>query len=168
MTSFDPTHIVFPVIIIAVLVLQYSGRMTTGKVTETAEGMVFALKPMYLWTRILVYPLYAAFFLWVVWRQHHGVPWPIVFLFLIFIAIGLLQLPGTIILTPAAVIQRFWVQPSKTILYGEIMTLQTMQAGRTTLVLGDNRVRIRHSANHSASIEFQREMERRTGKRAIT
>jgi len=60
------------------------------------------------------------------------------------------------------------VQKSKTILYVVVTTIQTMQAGRTTLVIGDNGIRIRHSVNHSASIEFQRELERRTGKRVVT
>jgi hypothetical protein len=34
-------------------------------------------------------------------------------------------------------------------------------------VLGDNRVRITHTSNHSASAEFRQEIERRTGKRVI-
>jgi hypothetical protein len=42
-----------------------------------------------------------------------------------------------------------------------------MQGGRMTSVLGDNRVKITHTSNHSAATEFQQELERRTGKRVI-
>ena len=34
-----------------------------------------------------------------------------------------------------------------------------------TRVLGDNRVKITHTSNHCAAVEFQQEIERRTGKR---
>jgi hypothetical protein len=36
-----------------------------------------------------------------------------------------------------------------------------------TRVLGDNRVSITHTWNHSGSDQFRKELERRTGKRVI-
>ena len=86
-------------------------------------------------------------------------------LFIAAIAIGVMQMPGTITLTPTAVTQRFWFQPSKAIQYNEVMAIQAMQGGRMTRVLGDNRVKITHTSNHCAAAEFQQEIERRTGKR---
>jgi hypothetical protein len=76
-------------------------------------------------------------------------------------------MPGTIALTPTAVIQRFWFRPSKTIQYNEVMAIQSAQSGRITRVLGDNRVGITHTSNHCAAEEFRKELERRTGKRVI-
>ncbi len=167
MTHFDPSRILAPLIILMVFLLLYSSRVTKGKVKETPEGLVFEMKPVYAWSRMLALPAYMGFFLWIAWRQNHVMPWPIIFLCLIAFAIGLLQMPGTITLTPMAVTQHFWLQPSKTILYNEVMNLQAMQGGRTILVAGDNRVRIRHSANHAAAAEFRAELERRTGKRVV-
>jgi hypothetical protein len=47
------------------------------------------------------------------------------------------------------------------------MSIQMVGAGRMTRVLGDNRVSITHTWNHSGATEFVKELERRTGKRAI-
>jgi IS5 family transposase len=76
-------------------------------------------------------------------------------------------MPGTITLTPTAITQNFWFQPSKAIQYNEVMAIQAMQGGRMTRVLGDNRVRITHTSNHCAATEFQQEIARRTGKRVV-
>jgi hypothetical protein len=162
---FDPSKYLGPIIVVVAVLLIYGSRLTQGKMRETAEGLVFPIKPIYAWARGIVLPAYMGFFLWIAWQKNHVMPWPIIFLCLIALAIGALQMPGTIILTAMAVTQRFWFQKEKVILYNEVMAIQTMQAGRTTLVLGDNRVRIRHSANHSAPEEFRRELERRTNKR---
>jgi hypothetical protein len=165
--GFDITHLIGPLVAIMAVVLIYSSRFTPGKAKETPEGLVFAVKPIYAWSRMLVLPAYMAFFLWIAWRQNHIIPWPIVGLCLVALGVGLLQMPGTITLTPMAVTQRFWLQSSKTILYGEVMALQAMQAGRTILVIGNDRTRIRHSANHSAAADFRRELERRTDKHVL-
>ena len=164
----DPSRYLFPIIIAVVVLLIFGSRLTPGTMKQTSSGLVFPVKPIYAWARGIVLPLYMAFFLWIAWRQNHVMPWPIIFLCLIALAIGLLQMPGTITLTPMAVTQRFWFQKEKVILYNEVMTIQTLQSGRTTLVLGDNRVRIRHSSNHSAPDQFRAELERRTNKRTIT
>jgi cation transport ATPase len=89
---------------------------------------------------------------------------------LFFAAIGVIvmQMPGTITLTPTAVTQRFWFRPAKTIQYNEVMAIQAAAGSRSTHVLGDNRVRITHTLNHSATKEFQQELERRTGKRVVS
>jgi hypothetical protein len=88
-------------------------------------------------------------------------------IFVAAIVLAVVQMPGTITLTPSAITQRFWFQPLKTIQYNEVMAIQAAQAGRMTHVLGDNRVKINHTANHSASTEFRQELEHRTGKRLI-
>jgi hypothetical protein len=83
------------------------------------------------------------------------------------VAFILMQVPGTITLTPTAITQRFWFRQSKIIQYNEVMAIQAAQGGRITRVLGDNRVKITHTLNHSAAKEFRQELERRTGKRVI-
>jgi hypothetical protein len=168
MTGIDPTRLVIPLVAVMAVALIYSSRLTTGKPKETPEGLVFAVKPIYLWSRTIFLPLYMAFFLWIGWHQNHVVPWPIFGLCLVALGIVMLQMPGTITLTPTAVTQRFWLQPEKIISYGEVITIQALQIGRTILVLGDNRVRIRHSANHVAPADFRREIERRTDRHVIT
>lgn len=167
MNGFNPSHLVGPLVALMLVFMIYGSRIMPGKPKETPEGLVFSLKPIYNLSRIILLPAYMGFFLWVAWRQNHVMPWPIILLCLIAVAIGLIQLPSTITLTPMAVTQTFWLQPSKSILYGEVMGLQGMQGGRTVLVLGDNRVRIRHSTNHVGSAEFRAEMERRTNKHVI-
>jgi hypothetical protein len=82
-------------------------------------------------------------------------------------ALILSQMPGTIVLTPNGLVQRFWLRSSKAIAYSEVMSIQAIGAGRMVRVLGDNRVSITHTWNHSASAEFVAELERRTGKRAL-
>ena len=168
MHGFNPQQVLVPLIAVMLVVMMYGSRISPGKAVETPEGLVFRLKPIYSWSRVVLLPIYMGFFLWIAWRQNHVMPWPIVFLCLIAIAVGLIQLPGTITLTPMAVTQTYWLQKSKTILYGEVMGLQAMQAGRTILVLGDHRVRIRHSTNHAGNAQFRAEMERRTNKHVIT
>ena len=96
------------------------------------------------------------------------VPWIFYAIVAVAIAFLLYQMPGTIILTPTAVTQKFWFQPTKVIQYNEVMALQSAQAGRAIRVLGDNRVKITHSMNHCAAAEFQQELEHRTSKRLIT
>lgn len=167
MSSFDPTHLLGPFVAIMVVVLIFGSRLTTGKAKETPEGLVFALKPIYAWSRMLFLPVYMAFFFWLAWRQNHTMPWTILSLCLVIYAFSLLQAPATIILTPMAVTQHFWFQRTQTIPYGEVTNLHATQAGRTTLVLGENRARIRHSADHAAAADFRREIERRTGKHII-
>jgi len=150
------------------ILLLYGSRLTKGSVTQTPEGLAFRIKPLYAWARAIALPAYILFFLYIMTIQKQSVPWWMALLFIAAIAFGLMQMPGTITLTPNAVTQRFWFQPSKTIQYTEVMAIQAMQAGRMTRVLGDNRINITHTSNHCAAEQFQQELERRTGKRITT
>src|SRR5258708_37653430 len=149
------------------ILLLYGSRLTKGSVVQTAEGLAFRIKPLFAWSRAIALPANILFFLYIMARQKHPIPWWMALLFVAAIAVGVMQMPGPITLTPMAITQSFWFQPSKTIQYNEVMAIQAMQGGRMTRVLGDNRVKITHTSNHCAALEFQREIERRTGKRVI-
>jgi hypothetical protein len=73
----------------------------------------------------------------------------------------LFRLTSTIVLTPTAIVQRFWLRPLKSIQYNEVMAIEPLQGGRMIRVLGDNRVSITHTWNHSASKQFLEEIARR-------
>jgi hypothetical protein len=150
-----------------VILLLYGSRLTKGSVVQTPDGLAFRIKPLFAWSRAIALPAYILFFIYIMTIQKQHVPWWMALLFVAAIAVGLMQMPGTITLTPMAIMQRFWFQPSKTIQYTEVMAIQAMQGGRMTRVLGDNRVKITHTSNHCAALEFQQEIERRTGKRVI-
>jgi hypothetical protein len=149
------------------VVLLYGSRLTKGSVLETPEGLVFRIKPLFAWARAIALPAYILFFLYLMTIQKQPVPWWMALLFIAAIAVGVMQMPGTITLTPMAITQNFWFQPSKAIRYNEVMAIQAIQGGRMTRVLGDNRVKITHTSNHCAAMEFRQELERRTGKRII-
>lgn len=151
----------------ALFALLYAGRMVKGSPRETPEGLAFPLKPLVLWGRAVVLPLYFALFAWPMWKATHHLPVWLPLLIVALLALVLSQMPGTIVMTPTGLVQRFWLRATKTIAYPEIMTIQLTGAGRMTRVLGDNRVSITHTWNHCASAEFIKELERRTGKRAI-
>ena len=151
----------------ALFALLYAGRMVKGSPRETSEGLAFPLKPIVLWSRAVILPLYFAFFLWPIWKTHQHIPPWLPVILLALIALVLYQMPGTIVLTPDALVQRFWLRGTKTIRYNEVMSIQLIGAGRMTRVLGDNRVSITHTWNHSAAEQFRQELERRTGKRVI-
>jgi hypothetical protein len=150
-----------------VFLMLYGGRLSKGSVRETAEGLAFPIKPLFAVARAIVLPAYLLFFVYLLMSHKQPVPWWMVLLFVAAIAVGVLQMPGTIVLTPMAITQRFWLRPLKVIQYTEVMSLQAVQGGRMVQVLGDNRVRITHTSNHSASVEFRQEIERRTGKRVV-
>jgi len=153
---------------IAVLfVLLYAGRMIKGSPRETPEGLAFPLKTIVLIGRAVIIPLYLVFFIIPVWRETHKIPlWlPIVVIGVVMLVLW--QMPGTIIFTPSQLVQRYWLRKDKAISYTDIMTAQAIGAGRMTRILGNNRVTITHTWNHSGSAEFAKEIERRTGKRVI-
>jgi len=162
----DPRILRVVAVSLAILLL-YGSRLTKGSVVQTADGLAFRIKPLFAWSRAIALPAYVLFFIYVTITQKQPVPWWMALLFIAAIALGVMQMPGTITLTPTAVTQRFWFQPSKSIPYTEVMAIQAMQGGRMTSVIGDNRVKITHTSNHSAATEFQQELERRTGKRII-
>jgi small-conductance mechanosensitive channel len=148
-------------VIVAVLVVVYGSRMTKGSMTKTPEGLVFAIKPLIVWTRL---PVLILVVVYVMTARIYTAPWWVYVVFFATIAFIVAQMPGTITLTPTAITQRFWFRPSKAIQYNEVMAIQSLRAG-TTRVFGDNRATITHTLNHSAAAEFQQELERRTGKR---
>jgi hypothetical protein len=160
----DPA-IVRVLAIALVFLMLYGGKLTKGSVKETPEGPAFPIKPLFAVARAIVMPAYFLFFVYILMSHKQPVPWWIALLFVAAIAVGLLQMPGTIVLTPTAVTQRFWFRPLKAIQYSEVMSLHAVQGGRMIQVLGDNQVKIIHTSNHSASAEFRQEIERRTGKR---
>jgi len=151
----------------ALFAMLYLGRMVKGSPRETAEGLAFPLKPLVVWSRAIVLPLYFMLFARPMWQAHHNIPLWLPLLIVALIALVVYQMPGTIVLTPTGLIQRFWLRRTKTIQYNEVMSIQMIGAGRMTRVLGDNRVSITHTWNHSASEQFRKELERRTSKRVI-
>ena len=161
------THILRAVAVGLAIVLLYGSRLTKGSVKQIPDGLVFGIKPLFAWARAIALPAYILFFLYLAATQKQQVPWWMGLLLLAAIALGVMQMPGTITLNPTAIKQRFWFQPSKAIQYSEVMAIQAMQGGRMTRVLGDNRVTITHTSNHCAATEFQQEIERRTGKRIV-
>jgi hypothetical protein len=162
----DPRTLRAIAIGLAILLL-YGSRLIKGSVVQTADGLAFRIKPLFAWSRAIALPAYILFFVYIMTIQKQAIPWWMALLFVAAIAIGVMQMPGTITLTPMAIMQRYWFQPSKTIQYTEVMAIQAMQGGRMTRILGDNRVKITHTSNHCAALEFQHEIERRTGKRVI-
>jgi hypothetical protein len=150
-----------------VILLLYGSRLTKGSVVQTPDGLAFRIKPLFAWSRAIALPAYILFFIRFMVLQKQPITWWMGLLFIAAIVFGVMQMPGTIILTPTEVTQTFRFQPSKTIQYTEVMAIQAMQGGRMTQVLGDNRVKITHTSNHCAAIEFQREIESRTGKRVL-
>src|ERR1700733_9077554 len=147
---FDPV-IVRAVALGVIFLMVFGSRFTTGSARETPDGLVFGIKPVIAWTRIVILPLLILFVVSVLTTNKHAAPWWIFLLFFAAIVFIIVQMPGTITLTPSAITQRFWFQPSKTIQYSEVMAIQAAQAGRMTHVLGDNRIKINHTQNHSAA-----------------
>jgi hypothetical protein len=152
-----------------ILLVVVGSRFTTGSARQTPEGLVFGIKPVIAWTRAIILPAFILFFLYAAMINHRSsAPWWVVLLFVAAVVVILIQMPGTITLTSTAITQRFWFRASKAIQYNEVMAIQAAPGSRSTHVLGDNRVRITHTLNHSAAKEFQQELERRTGKRVVT
>lgn len=147
--------------------LIYAGRFIKGSPKETPEGLSFPLKPLVLWSRALVVPLYFFLLAWPLWQRHQHLPLWLPLLLIALIALVAFQMPGTIVFTPTGLVQRFWLRKEKSMRYDEVMSVQMIGAGRMTRVLGDNRVSITHTWNHSGADQFRKELERRTGKRAL-
>jgi hypothetical protein len=151
----------------ALFALLYAGRVVKGSPRSTPDGVAFPLKPLVIWGRALVIPLYFVFFALPLWQATHHLPLWLPVLLIGLIALVLSQMPGTIAMTPSGLVQRFWLRKDKAIGYHEVMSVQAIGGGRMTRVLGDNSVSITHTWNHSAAAEFAKELERRTGKRVI-
>ncbi len=145
---------------IAVFALLYAARATKGRARQTPAGLSFPLKPLVVFSRAIALPLYFLLFAYPLWISRQSIPpWLLVLLFVVTL-FALFQLPGTIVLTPVAVTQRFWLRASKTIPYPEIIGVAAAATGSVTRVLGSNRTAITHTFNHSASAEFRAELAR--------
>ncbi len=154
--------------VVVVFALLYGSRLSKGTAKQTPEGLVFAMKPFVIVARVATLLLYLGFFGHAILSQAHAIPVWFPLVFLVAVAFILLQLPGTIVLGAEAVTQRFWLLKSKRIGYAEVMSIQAFSAGRAIRVVGDNRVVITHTNNHSASEVFRAEIERRTEKRSAS
>jgi hypothetical protein len=150
--------------LVAVFLAVYSGRVVRGSAKETAEGIEFGMKPMVTYARLLALPIYFVALFYPLWTQHKLPVWVPV-LIVALAALILFQMPGTIVLTPDAVIQKFWLRGTKRIQYNEVMAMQASGGGRMTRVLGDNRVNITHTWNHADTDRFREEITKRTGRK---
>ncbi len=149
---------------VIVFALIFSARLVKGHPRQTPAGLVFPLKPLVVFSRAIALPLYFLLFAYPLWISRQSIPaWLLILLFLA-VLFGLYQYPGTIVLTPTAVLQRFWFRAQKQISYPEIMAVSAGRSGVTT-VLGDNRTSITHTFNHVGSTEFRAELARLSGKR---
>ena len=145
---------------VAVFALLYAARATRGTSRRTPQGLAFRLKPLVIISRAIALPLYFLLFAYPLWISRQSIPsWLLLLLFVVTL-FALFQLPGTIVLTPAAVTQRFWLRASKSIPYGEIRDVSASATTAVTRVLGSTRTAITHTFNHAASAEFRAELAR--------
>lgn len=147
-----------------VFALIFSARLVKGHPRQTPQGLAFPFKPLVVFSRSVALPLYFLLFAYPLWISRQSIPpWLLILLF-VAVLFGLYQYPGTIVLTPTAVIQRFWFRAQKTITYPEIMAVAAGRGGAITTVLGSSRVSITHTFNHAGSAEFRAELARLSGK----
>jgi len=153
-------------VVVLFLVALFASRMVKGKSRQTAEGLVFPTKLAFTVLRFVALPAYYGVFFYFNWQRSGRISAPFTAIFVVLMLFLVSQLPGTIVLTTNGIEQRFWFLRKKTIQYPEVMAIQRTQAGRALTVLGDNRVRITHTPNHSDQAGFLKALEERTGKRA--
>lgn len=149
---------------VAVFALIYLARATKGKARPTPEGIAFPLKPLVIVSRAIALPLYFLLFAYPLWISRQSIPaWLLILIFVVSL-FALFQLPGTIVLTPTAVTQRFWLRASKIIPYTGILGIAASPAGAVTRILGADRLAITHTFNHSDSAQFRADLARLSGK----
>jgi hypothetical protein len=154
-------------VVVLFLVALFAGKVAKGKARETPAGLTFPMKPVFNAMRFIALPLYYAYFFYWYWQLHHAFSWPLTALFGVVMALLVSQAPGTIVLTPTAIEQRYWFLKKKVIAYPEVMAIQKTNAGRSIAILGDNRVRITHTTNHSDQAAFEQAIQQRTGKKVL-
>ena len=164
--SFDP-NLLRTLVIVLFFGAIFAGKISKGKARQTPEGLAFPMKPVFTAMRFLALPLYYAFFYVWYWQAHHTVSWPMTILFVLVMTLMAMQSPGTIVLTPTTVVQHYWLLKDKVIPYSAIMALQKTTGGRSITILGDNRIRITHTSNHSDQAGFEQAIEQRTGKKVL-
>ncbi len=147
-----------------VFALIFSARLVKGHPRQTPVGLAFPLKPLVVFSRAFALPLYFLLFAYPLWISRQSIPPWLLILMLVAVLFGLYQYPGTIVLTPTSVLQRFWFRAQKSITYPEIMTVSAARSGAVTTIFGDNRTTIAHTFNHAGSAEFRAELARLSGK----
>ena len=152
-------------LLITFVVVVLASRFIKGSSQQTPDGLVFPIKPALNWISFLIIVVYVTFFMAAYKNSDHHKALFIAAILLAIIALRLIRMPGTITLGQLAITQKFWLIPSKEIPYADVMTIQSIQRGRMTRVMGSNRVNITHTANHCAAAEFQAAIAERTGKR---
>ena len=150
--------------IVAVFALLFLARLSKGRARQTPQGLAFPLKPLVVFSRAVALPLYFLLFAYPLWISRQSIPAWLLLMLLVATVFGLYQLPGTIVLTPTAITQRFWLRASKSIPFPEILGIAAARTGAVTRILGANRVAITHTFNHSASDEFRAELARLSGR----
>ncbi len=150
--------------IVAVFALLILARAGKGRARQTPAGLAFPLKPLVIFSRAVALPLYFLLFAYPLWISRQSIPAWLLLLLMVATVFGLYQLPGTIVLTPTAVTQRFWLRASKSIPYDQILGIAAARTGAITRILGANRTAITHTFNHSASAEFRTELARLSGR----
>ncbi len=151
-------------VVALVVMMLYGSRLTAGSVRKTPEGFSFGMKPFVMISRLLALLVYIGYFIYSVRTSQFVMPAWLPVVILIAVGFSMIQLPGTIVLGPDSLSQKFWLLKSKVIRYRDVSSIQVFGAGRAVRVIGDNRVVITHTNNHSAAEEFKAEMARRTGK----
>src|SRR5947207_6816715 len=107
-----------------IILVVVGNSFTTGSARQSPEGLVFPIKPVIAWTRAIILPAYILFFLYAAMINHgSSVPLWVILFFLAAVVVIVMQMPGTITLTPTAVTQRFWFRPAKAIQYNEVMAI---------------------------------------------
>jgi len=157
-------HTLQLVSIVAVFALLFLSRMAKGRARATPQGLSFPLKPLVVFSRAVALPLYFLLFAYPLWISRQSIPAWLLLMLLVATVFGLYQLPGTIVLTPTAITQRFWFRSTKIIPYSEVLGIAAARTGAVTRILGGNRVAITHTFNHSASEQFRAELARLSGR----
>ena len=155
-------------LLIIFVVVVLASRFIKGSPLQTPDGLTFPIKPALNWISVLIIIIYVTFFMASYHNSDHSKAMFIAAILLAIIALRLSRMPGTITLGQLSITQNFWFIPSKEIPYADVMAIQSIQGGRMTRVMGNNRVTITHTANHCAAAEFQAAIAERTGKLITT
>ena len=148
------------------MMLLWGSRLTHGRLRFSPEGEEFPIKPMFAWSRAIGLPAYVLFYAYTMYVYDHGIPRWYGGLLVIAVGLGFAPMPGTIILTRTAIVQRFWMRPAKWIEYGSVRSIDVTRHGRKVRIVGKNGVPITFTLNHCAAGEYLRQVEERTGRQA--
>ncbi len=145
--------------ILVVGVLLFLTRLSKGRARPSPQGLAFPLKPLVVFARAVALPLYFLLFAYPLWISRQSIPVWLLVLLLLATLFGLFQLPGTILLTPSAITQTFWLRRSKSIPYTDVLGVAASPGSPNTRILGANHTTITHTFNHSDSQRLRTELE---------